>query len=122
MRHLYYSIVLACFSLISGSLKAQQIALPGDVKKTFYYSFENVTSDSQIEKLKRNVSMLKGVSEVKSVYKAEKAMGQIIVVVLEKKRTLEGDTEFDIRTLKNAIIQNQLQPLELTQEETVIEN
>jgi nitrate reductase NapAB chaperone NapD len=122
MKLLYYYIVLTCFSLLSGSIRAQQLALPGDVKKTFYYSFENVASDEQIERLKRNVSTLKGVSEVKSEYKPEKATGQIMVVVIERKRTLEGDTEFDIRSLKNAIIQNQLQPLELTQEETVIEN
>jgi hypothetical protein len=122
MKKIRYSVLLALFSIIFTSVKAQQIALPGDVKKTFYYSFENVTSESQIENLKRNVSMLKGVSEVKSEFKSEKAMGQIMVVVIEKKRTQEGDTEFDIRLLKNAIIQNQLQPLELTQEETVIEN
>lgn len=122
MKKIRYSVLLALFSIIFTSVKAQQIALPGDVKKTFYYSFENVTSDTQVENLKRNVSMLKGVSEVKSEYKADKAMGQIMVIVIEKKRTLEGDEEFDIRLLKNAIIQNQLQPLELTQEETVIEN
>lgn len=122
MKKIRYSVLLALFSIIFTSVKAQMIPLPGDIKKTFYYSFENVTSDTQIENLKRNVSMLKGVSEVKSEYKADKAMGQIIVVVIEKKRTQEGDVEFDIRLLKNAIIQNQMQPLELTQEETVIEN
>ncbi|MCW3071815.1 MAG: hypothetical protein JWO44_1705 [Bacteroidetes bacterium] len=122
MKRTYSSILLAFLACISISLKAQNTVVPREVKKTFFYSFENVSSESQIATLKQNVSFLKGVSEVKSEYKAEKNMGQIIVVVIEKERTLEGDWQFDIRDLKKAIIQSQLTPLELTQEESFIEN
>jgi nitrate reductase NapAB chaperone NapD len=117
-----YSTLLVFLCLFSFFAKAQETGMPKNVKKTFFYSFENVNSPSQIETLKQNVAFLKGVSEVKSEYKPETAMGQIIVVVIEKQRTLEGDVLFDIRGLKNAIIQNQLTPLELTQEESIIEN
>ncbi|MCW3101728.1 MAG: hypothetical protein JWO09_168 [Bacteroidetes bacterium] len=122
MKRLYSSILLAFIACISIPLNAQNPVVPREVKKTFFYSFENVSSESQIATLKQNVSFLKGVSEVKSEYKAEKGMGQIIVVVIEKERTLEGDWQFDIRDLKKAIIQSQLTPLELTQEESFTEN
>jgi hypothetical protein len=99
-----------------------QSKTPKTLKKTFYYSFENVTSADQIERLKSDVALLKDVTEVKSNYKTETAMGQIIVVVIEKEVTREGEREFDITGLKNLIIRNQLTPLELTQEEIIISN
>jgi hypothetical protein len=123
MKRICYSILpalLACIFSISSN--AQNTGVPRDVKKTFFYSFENVSSATQIETLKQHISFMKGVSEVKSEYKAEKGMGQVIVVVIEKERTKEGDAQFDIRDLKKAIIQSQLTPLELTQEESFIEN
>lgn len=122
MKNKLYLSLTAAFALFSLSIKAQGTAVPKDVKTTYYYSFENVSSDSQIEHLKNSVSMLKGVAEVKSAYKPEKGMGQITVVVIEKAPAHESDVLFDIRSLKNAIIQNQLTPLELTQEESPIEN
>jgi len=112
------SAMIVLFSLFS---KAQTTAIPATIKKTFYYSFENVMSESQIERLKTDVYALKGVSEVKSEYKAEKGKGQIMVVVIEKQVTKESDKTFDIRDLKFAISNNQLTPLELTQEESILE-
>jgi len=122
MKRIYFLALLAVFAMFSISVKAQNPTVPQTVKKTFFYSFENVSSETQIESLKRNVSFFKGVTEVKSEYKPEKGMGQIMVVVIEKTRTAEGDVLFDITQLKAAIIQNNLSPLELTQEESIIEN
>lgn len=99
-----------------------QTKIAKTLKKTFYYSFENVISEDQIERLKSDVALLKNVTEVKSNYKAESGKGQIIVIVIEKETTKEGDHEFDILGLKNLIIKNQLSPMELTQEETTISN
>jgi hypothetical protein len=122
MKRIYFLALLAVFAMSSFSLNAQNSTVPQTVKKTFFYSFENASSESQIEALKRNVSFLKGVTEVKSEYKPEKGMGQIMVVVIEQSRASEGDVLFDITKLKAAIIQNNLSPLELTQEESILEN
>jgi hypothetical protein len=122
MKRIYFLALLAVFAMFSFSLNAQNSTVPQTVKKTFFYSFENASSELQIEALKRNVSFLKGVTEVKSEYKPEKGMGQIMVVVIEQSRASEGDKLFDITQLKAAIIQNNLSPLELTQEESILEN
>jgi hypothetical protein len=122
MKRILYSTLLAFFACISISVKAQDKPAVQEVKRTFFYSFENVSSESQIETLKRNLSFLKGVTEVKSEYKADKGMGQIMVVVIERQRSMEGDVLFSITSLKDAIIKSQLTPLELTQEESIIQN
>lgn len=102
-------------------MAAQPDTAPKTIKKTFFYSFENVNYPSQIDRLKDDIYALKGVTEVKTEYKSEKAMGQVIVTVIEKSISKESDQEFDIKTLKGAIINNQLTPLTLTQEEVIIE-
>lgn len=116
-----FSVLLTLVLWFSFSAEAQT-KTPKNLKKTFRYSFENVTSADQIDKLKSDVSLLKGVTEVKSEYKSESGRGQITVIVIEKEATHEGDQEFDIKDLKNLIIKNQLIPFELTQEETPIAN
>lgn len=121
MKLKQYVFLIGAFLLFSINISGQSRA-PKTLKKTFYYSFENVTSEDQIERLKSDVALLKDVTEVKSNYKAESGKGQIIVVVVEKEVTKEGDKEFDITGLKKLIIQNQLSPMELTQEETIILN
>jgi hypothetical protein len=115
-------LLLSAILSFSVPMSAQTSSVAQSIKKTFYYSFENVVSEGQIDNLKNDVFALKGVSEVKSEYKSEKAMGQIIVVVIEKERTTEGDLQFDILNLKSAIIKSQLTPLELTEEDTIIAN
>jgi len=122
MKQSHLLRLLVIFLLFSGTLKSQNNSVvPKTVKKTFYYSFENVQNISQVENLKNDVYALRGVSEVKSEYKPENGKGQIIVVVIEKERTRESDVLFDIRDLKHAIIKNNLTPYELTQEEMFIE-
>lgn len=84
------------------------------VKIICSYSFENVTDEMQIERLKADISLLKGVEEIKSVYKPEKQRGQITVVIIEPKRTSEGQQMFDITQIKKAIINQGLSPLDVT--------
>ncbi|HEX8515710.1 MAG TPA: hypothetical protein VF868_05875 [Bacteroidia bacterium] len=122
MNRIRYALLTALCAVFFISSNAQVKPVTKTVKKTFFYSFENVSSESQIETLKQNVSLLRGVTEVKSEYKADKGMGQIIVVVVEQQRSSEGDVLFDITDLKKAIIRNRLSPMELTQEESLIEN
>ncbi|MDQ3048799.1 MAG: hypothetical protein M3R27_14710 [Bacteroidota bacterium] len=120
LHRLLLTAIIALFC--SFTVNAQTERIPLEIKKTYYYSFEGVNSESQIENLKRKVSSLKGVTEVKSEFKADKGKGQIIVVVIEKQQTNEGDILFNIVDLKEAIIQSQLSPFELTQEETPVQN
>lgn len=84
------------------------------VKIICNYSFENVTDEMQIEKLKAEISLLKGVEEIKSVYKPEQKRGQITVIIIEPKRTSEGQVMFDITQIKKAIINQGLTPLDVT--------
>jgi hypothetical protein len=91
------------------------------VKTICSYSFENVTDEIQIEKLKAEISLLKGVEEIKSVYKPEKKRGQITVIIIEPKRTSESQEMFDITQIKKAIINNGLSPLEVTISEEFID-
>lgn len=83
------------------------------VKTICNYSFENVTDEMQIEQLKAEISLLKGVEEIKSVYKPEKKRGQITVIIVEPKRTSEGQEMFDITQIKKAIINHGLSPLDV---------
>lgn len=119
----YYKLLpcIVLLMLFSGGLKSQNQIVPKTIKKTFYYSFENVQNATQIENLKNDVFALRGVTEVKSEYKSDSGKGQIIVTVIEKSRTSESDVLFDIRDLKHAIIRNNLTPFELSQEETTVE-
>jgi copper chaperone CopZ len=121
MKPLNYIIGLAFFLCFSSFAEAQN-KIQKTLKKTFYYSFENVNAEEQVEKLKTKVSLLKGVTEVKSEYDQESGKGQIIVVVIEKEINNEGDPQFDILLLKKSIIDTQLLPSELTQEESPIAN
>lgn len=110
-------LLLAAIFLFSMPSPAQSIRTPKTIKKTFYYSFNNVVSESQIENLKTSVASLKGVSEIKSDYDAENGRGQILVVVIEKEAAYEGDKLFSIRSLKSAIIKSELTPLEVIEED-----
>ncbi len=115
-------LFIPLFLFFINGLKSQNNTIPQTVKRTFFYSFENVVNESQIENLKNDIYALRGVSEVKSEYKSENKRGQVVVVVIEKQRSSEKDVLFDIKALKDAIIKNNLSPFELTQEESIIEN
>jgi len=92
-----------------------------DVKRTFYYSFTNVASIDQVESLKEDIEALKSVVKVKTEYKVEKGAGQVVVIVLEKTRTSEGQEFFSITDLKRLIIENDLTPNTLKQEEIILQ-
>jgi len=91
------------------------------VKTICQYSFENVTDEMQIEQLKAEISLMKGVEEIKSVFKPENKRGQITVIIVEPKRTSEGQEMFDITKIKKAIISHGLSPLDVTITEEFID-
>lgn len=90
------------------------------VKTIYYYQFEGAKSLEEVNSLRSEIYALKGVTEFKPVYKAEKNMGQVIVVVTEKARTSEGETFFEITDLKKLLEQKGYKNLEFTYEETAV--
>lgn len=87
----------------------------------FNYSFENVSSEIQIDQLKKDVEALKNIQSVKTIYKKDSGKGLLIVEVIEKTNLRESDNGFDITQLKKLIISNQLNPIDFTQEEITVD-
>lgn len=122
-------LAASCFLLVTSAFstsknrmdKPAKNQMISNVKTICNYSFENVTDEMQIEQLKAEISLLKGVSEIKSVYKPEKKRGQITVIIIEPKRTSEGQVMFDITQIKKAIINQGLSPLDVTISEEFID-
>lgn len=85
----------------------------------FNYSFENITSENQIDLLKKDVEAIKNVQSVKTIYKRDSGKGLLVVEVSEKISKREFEEGFDVTQLKKLIISNQLTPIDLTQEEVV---
>lgn len=102
----------------------QKINAQGKEYKTirYNYSFENVTSENQIDLLKKDVEVLKNIQSVKTIYKRDSGKGLLIVEVLEKTNKRENEEGFNITQLKKLIISHQLTPIELTQEEVVVKD
>lgn len=86
------------------------------------YSFENITSENQIDLLKKDVEALKNVQSVKTIYKKDSGKGLLVVEVSEKLSNREVEDGFDVSQLKKMIISNQLTPIELTQEEVIVKD
>ena len=118
MKKLYITLIL-CVLSISFSFGHEKKG--DDVKRTYYYSFTNANSIEQVESLKEDIEELKSVVKVKTEYKVEKGAGQVVVIVLEKTRTSEGQVFFSITDLKRLIIENDLTPHELKQEEIILQ-
>lgn len=87
------------------------------VKTVYYYQFEGAKSLNEVSALSKDVYALKGVTEFKPVFKAEKNMAQIIVVVTEKTRTSESDILFNVSDLKKVLEKKGYKNLEYISEE-----
>lgn len=87
----------------------------------FNYSFENVSSENQIDQLKKDVEALKNIQSVKTIYKKDSGKGLLIVEVIEKINLRESENGFDVTQLKKLIISNQLNPIDFTQEEIIVD-
>lgn len=89
---------------------------PRYTKITYTYVIDNVTSESKLNELKTDLLQIKGVNEVKFEYKSEKQRARAIIYTTQKVRQSEGDEEFRITSLKQAILKHQMMPLELKEE------
>jgi len=77
-----------------------------------YYTFEGNADQEKLNEIEQNLLKLDFVSEAKVKYKIEKNMGQIILVVKEKKITSEGDKIFSPTSIKQIILKSGLSPME----------
>jgi hypothetical protein len=86
------------------------------IQVKYTYIVENVNAETQLQKLQNDFKQIKGVDEVKYIYKPEKQKAQYIIYTTQQVRQSEGDEEFHITSLKEAIIKNDLVPNELKEE------
>ncbi len=76
------------------------------IKTVYYYSFNAEINVVAMDKIEQEVKQLKGVTKVKIQFKPEKKIGELIVVVQEKKRSSEGDVLFQPVDLKRILSTN----------------
>ncbi len=101
--------------LFYGNIDGQNYS-PRYVTIKYYYVIERVNSESQLNELKNDFLQVKGVDEVKFEYKPEKQRARAIILTTQKIRQSEADDEFQITSLKQAILRHNMLPMELTEE------
>ena len=80
--------------------------------QVYLYSFENLTLQSQIDKLISDVKNLDGITEANVNAKWESGKGELIFKVEEIITGNEGSENLDISPVKQAIINNDLTPVD----------
>ncbi|MCE9539456.1 MAG: hypothetical protein K8R85_09590 [Bacteroidetes bacterium] len=114
-------IVFLCLFSVFG-MTAQTSKQEGQLTKTvYYYKFEGANSLDEVTLLNDDVLALKGVTDFKAEFKAESGFAQIIVVVIEKTRTSEGEVLFQTTDLKKILEVKGYQNLEMTTEDLPVE-
>jgi len=108
-------IILLFFPVVSFS---QQTANNQLIQTIYYYSFKAEMNAVATNNIEQEVKQLKGVIKVKIQFKPEKKVGELIVVVQEKKRSSEGDVLFQPVDLKRILATNGFIPNLLTTEIT----
>ncbi len=86
------------------------------IKVLYKYVIDQVESESKLNELRADLLQIKGVEEVKFEYKPEKQRARAIIYTTQKVRQSEGDDEFKITALKQAIIKHNMLPSELIEE------
>lgn len=106
-----FLIALCAFFISNISAQSVSKKSDADMKQTiYYYSF---SGSGNIEELRTAVSKLTDVTESKVEYKAEKLGGQIRIIVTEKVRKRENEEIFSISEVKNLLLKNNFQPVEM---------
>jgi len=115
-----FIVFLSLFTVLG--ITAQTSKTEGQIKKTvYYYKFEGAKSLEEVKLLGDDVYALKGVTEFKTEFKAESGFAQIVVVVIEKTRTSEGEELFQTTNIKKILEQKGYLNLEMTTEELAAE-
>ena len=89
-----------------------------EFSKTYYYTFVGSASKETIEQLREDLLKLPFVQDAKVEYKTEKSAGQVKLITLEKVVTNEGDPEFSMVYIKQALINRGFSPADFRSEDT----
>ena len=102
--------ILICCLLIFSVLASfsQENEYPHSQKSTFVFTIENIIDQPQLDKLQSDVEKIKGVSEVKTIFKTESGKGQLIFTYTEEITGTENKENIDLVVFKNIILSNQL--------------
>jgi len=122
MRKIALLFIVSLFTFIGTSQTSSQKKTPKIIQKTFYYSFDNIQDQNDMQLLVEDLEKEKNVVKVKLNYKVEKNAGQVIVILHEPERTSEQEVFFSPKTIKNLMIQHHLTPGKMSVNEVVIEN
>ncbi|MBI5539989.1 MAG: hypothetical protein HY951_08020 [Bacteroidia bacterium] len=90
------------------------------IEKTVYlYTFENLTEQTQPDKLVADVLKIKYIKEAKVNCKWESGKGQLIFVVEQEITGSENIENINLIPVKEAILNNNLMPIECKPRESV---
>lgn len=115
------TLLLVFFSIIisSSAYSQQENTDIKNVEKIMYlYTFSGVQNEDQLNKVENEISTLKYVEKIKTIYKSESKSGQIIVSVSIFHASAESGENFNSAQLKRVLVDNKLIPGELTVKES----
>ncbi len=101
------SFLLLILSFLSLNIFSQQQTNSlhkKEITTLHYYTFEANVSQDQLNALEQALSRLEFVTEAKVKYKAEKGMGQVIMLVKQPEVTSENQKEFSPTIIKKTLI------------------
>jgi hypothetical protein len=118
-------ILFGFFLLLTPVIHSQNsdavISTDSPTKKYIYqYGFENASSEEAVKSAETIIGKLVNVSEVKYQFKTDSNRGQFIVTVIEKERSSESEEQFSPKMMKDAMLQNGLNPIDFTVTEEII--
>jgi hypothetical protein len=117
MKNILIICVLLLFFVANGF--SQNKEYPRIEKTVFLYTFEKLTDQTQPDKLVSDVLKIKGIKEAKTTCKWESGKGQLIFVVEQEITGTENIENINLIPVKEAILNNNLMPIECTVRESV---
>ena len=112
MKNKFKFILFALFLCFNGLVFSQEknSLKTNEFYVMHYYTFEGNLNQDKITEIEQLLSKIEFVEEAKIKYKAEKNMGQIVLVVKEKAVVNEGDKVFSPTSIKQVILKSGLVP------------
>lgn len=89
-------------------------------KSTYRYSFESAASEESVKSAEMAIAKLLNVTEVKYQYKSDSKRGQFIITVVETYGKSESQEYFSPKMIKDAMLQNGLEPIDFTLTEEIV--
>ena len=110
MKQFLFLMLLLTF--VSFCANSQTQTYPQKQSHTYTYTFENVVSQTQLDNLAEKIMNMKNVTGAKTICKWESGKGQVIFMVDEIITGTEERDDFDMTMVKQAIIEQQLSPID----------